>query len=206
LPSRFGPAMLAEPMRILVLYAHPDPESYVAALLRASLDALSRAGHEVDLCDLYAEGFDPVLRLPERRSYHAVPENRRGVEDYVRRLEEAEGLLLVHPVWNFGYPAILKGFLDRVFLPGVSFRIEEGRVRPNLTHLRLLAAITTYGAPRWRAMLVGDPPRRVTGRMLRVLAAPRARFAYLAHYDMNRSTPESRAAFLARVSHTIGGF
>ncbi|KAA2236505.1 NAD(P)H-dependent oxidoreductase [Salinarimonas soli] len=192
-------------MRILVLYAHPDPESYVAALLRASLEALARAGHEADLCDLYADGFDPVLSLGERRSYHAVPENRRGVEDYVRRLERAEGLLLVHPVWNFGYPAILKGFLDRVFLPGVSFRIEAGTVVPNLTHLRLLGAVTTYGAPRWRAMLVGDPPRRVTGRMLRVLAAPRARFVYLAHYDMNRSTPDSRARFLARVSGTLGG-
>jgi putative NADPH-quinone reductase len=192
-------------VRILVLYAHPDPESYVAALLRASLDALARAGHEADLCDLYADGFDPVLTLEERRRYHAVPGNRSGVEAYVERLMRAEGLLLVHPVWNFGHPAILKGFLDRVFLPGVSFRIEEGRVRPNLTHLRWLAAVTTYGAPRWRAMLIGDPPRRVTGRMLRVLAAPRARFDYLAHYDMNRSTPESRAAFLARVTRTLEG-
>jgi putative NADPH-quinone reductase len=191
-------------VRVLVLYAHPDPESYVAALLRASLDALARAGYEADLCDLYAEGFDPVLPLSERRAYHAVPDNRQPVEAYIRRLEAAQGLLLVHPVWNFGYPAILKGFLDRVFLPGVSFRIEEGVVRPNLTHLRALAAVTTYGAPRWRAVLVGDPPRRVTGRMLRLLAAPRARFRYLAHYDMNRSTPKSRAAFLGRVSHTIG--
>ncbi len=191
-------------MRILVLYAHPDPESYVAALLRASLDALARAGHEVNLCDLYAEGFDPVLSLAERRAYHAVPENRRGVEGHVERLTRAEGLLLVHPVWNFGYPAILKGYLDRVFLPGVSFRIEAGAVRPNLTHLRFLGAVTAYGAPRWRAMLMGDPPRRVTGRMLRVLAAPRARFTYLAHYDMNRSTPGSRAAFLEQVSRTLG--
>lgn len=190
-------------MRILVLYAHPDPESYVAALLRASLDALTRAGHEADLCDLYAEGFDPVLSLEERRGYHAVPGNRAPVEAHVERLTRAEGLLLVHPVWNFGYPAILKGYLDRVFLPGVSFRIEAGTVRPNLTHLRWLAAVATYGAPRWRAMLVGDPPRRVTGRMLRVLAAPRARFDYLAHYDMNRSTPESRAAFLERVSRRL---
>jgi len=190
-------------MRILVLYAHPDPESYVAALLRASLDALSRAGHEVDLCDLYAEGFDPVLRLPERRSYHAVPENRRGVEDYVRRLEEAEGLLLVHPVWNFGYPAILKGFLDRVFLPGVSFRIENGLVQPNLTHLKRLVAVTTYGAPRWRAMLMGDPPRKVVMRMLRVLVAPNARARYLALHDMNRQTQNGREAFLRRVRETV---
>jgi NAD(P)H dehydrogenase (quinone) len=58
---------------------------------------------------------------------------------------------LVFPVWNFGYPAILKGFLDRVFLPGVSFRLVDGKVKPNLTHIRKLAAVTTYGGTRLRA-------------------------------------------------------
>jgi len=192
-------------MRFLLLYAHPDPDSYVAALRRAAHDALAHAGHEVDLCDLYAEGFDPVLSLAERRRYHSVPDNQDAVGPYVERLRRADGLVLVHPVWNFGYPAILKGFLDRVFLPGVSFRLEGGVVRPNLTHLRALAAVATYGAPRWRAMLIGDPPRRVTTRMLRYLAAPGARSLYLAHYDMNRSTGASRAAFLGRVSASLGG-
>ena len=186
-------------MRILVLYAHPDPESYVAALHRTVVETLVAQGHAVDDCDLYAEGFEPVLSLAERRGYHDAPSNRAPVEDYVSRLQAAEGLVLVHPVWNFGFPAILKGFLDRVFLPGVSFTIEDGRVAPNLRHLRLLMGVTTYGATRWRAFLMGDPPRRCVMRMLRVLVAPRAEAAYLAHYDMNNATPESRRAFLARV-------
>lgn len=186
-------------MRVLVLYAHPDPESYVAALHGRVVEVLKGAGHVVDDCDLYREGFDPVLTLPERRAYHDTARNREGVAAYVERLEAAEGLVLVHPVWNFGFPAILKGFIDRVFLPGVSFRIENGIVQPNLTRLQLLAAVTTYGAPRWRAMLVGDPPRRVVTRMLRHLSAPRARVHYLAHYNMNRATPRSREDFLKRV-------
>jgi putative NADPH-quinone reductase len=191
-------------MRILVLYAHPNPESFSAALHRRVVDALARAGHEVDDCDLYAEGFDPVLSFEERLTYLDVPQNRRPVEPYVRRLEKAEGLVLVYPVWNFGFPAILKGFFDRVFLPGVSFRLVDGLATPNLTHLKVLVAVTTYGAPRWRAFLLGDPPRKLVLRMLRVLVAPGARRRYLALHDMNRQTEARRAAFLKRVEQAMG--
>lgn len=191
-------------MRYLVLYAHPNPDSYASALHRKVVASLERAGHEVDDCDLYAEKFDPVLSREEREIYHEVPQNRRSVEDYVQRVERAEGLVLVYPVWNFGFPAILKGFLDRVFLPGVSFRLEDGLVKPNLTHIRRLAAVTTYGATRWRAMLMGDPPRKCVTRMLRLLAAPNARARYLALYDMNRQTRPAHEAFLARVDAVIG--
>lgn len=191
-------------MRVLVLYAHPDPGSYAAALHRTAVEALRRAGHEVDDCDLYDEGFDPVLSREERLAYHDVPRNREPVAEYVRRLENADGLVLMFPVWNFGFPAILKGFIDRVFLPGVSFRIENGLVQPNLRHVKRLVAVTTYGAPRWRAVLMGDPPRKVVTRMLRVLAAPGAGCRYLALYDMNRQDTEGREAFLARVGQAMG--
>jgi NAD(P)H dehydrogenase (quinone) len=191
-------------MRVLVLYAHPDPESFNAALHRTAVEALVRAGHEVDDCDLYAEGFEPLLSLAERRAYHDTAANRAPVETYVRRVEQAEALVLVYPVWNFGFPAILKGFFDRAFLPGVSFRLERGRVKPNLANIRSIAAVTTYGATRFRAALVGDPPRRLVTRVLRLLAARHARIAYLAHYDMNRATAESRAAFLAKVERAVG--
>jgi putative NADPH-quinone reductase len=111
--------------------------------------------------------------------------------------------VLVFPVWNFGFPAILKGFLDRVFLPGVSFHLENGLAQPNLTHLRCLMAVTTYGAPWWRALLIGDPPRKSVMRMLRVLVAPRAHRRYLALHDMNRQTEAGRAAFLRKVERAM---
>ena len=186
-------------MRVLVLYAHPVETSYGAALHAAVLESLAAAGHAVDDCDLYAEGFDPVMSRGERVAYHTVPDNRAGVEDYVRRLREAEAVVLVHPVWNFGYPAILKGFVDRVFLPGVSFDIVDGRVKPALLNVRSLLAVATYGADPLRAFLAGDPPRKLATRVLRATIRPGARVRYLAHYDMNRSTDDSRARFLARV-------
>ena len=190
-------------MRVLVLYAHPSPESYGAALHDTVLAALREAGHEVDDCDLYAEGFDPVLSREERLGYHEVPANTAPVAGYVARLQAAEALVLCFPVWNFGYPAILKGFFDRVFLPGVSFRLVDGKVRPNLWNIRRLAAVTTYGGSRWRALLMGDPPRKLVCRVLRAVCHPGARPLYLAHYDMNRATSESRAAHLGRVRAEI---
>lgn len=186
-------------MRVLVLYAHPDPNSFGSALHGAVLNGLKEAGHEVDDCDLYAEGFDPVLSHAERVGYHDLASNTDPVAGYVARLRAAEALVLCFPVWNYGYPAILKGFFDRVFLPGVSFKLVDGVVRPNLWNIRKLAAVTTYGGTRWRAFLMGDPPRKLVKRAVRAVCHPMARPLYLAHYDMNRATPERRTAYLGIV-------
>ncbi len=188
--------------RVLVLFAHPCAESYSAALHARVVDALDARGWEVDDCDLNAEGFDPVLSGPERRGYHDTASNSMPVQAYVDRLRAAEALVMVFPVWNFGYPAILKGFLDRVFLPGVSFRLEGGKVRPNLTQIRKLAAVTTYGGARLRALLVGDPPRRCVTRAVWHVCRPE-RTRYVALYDMNRATDTRRAAFLDRVGREM---
>lgn len=190
-------------MRVLVLYAHPNPESYGAALHQAVVQSLREGGHEVDDCDLYAEGFDAVLSREERLGYHDLAGNTLPVAGYVARLRAAEALVLCFPVWNFGYPAILKGFFDRVFLPGVSFKLVDGKVAPNLWTIRKLVAVTTYGGSRWRALLMGDPPRKLVCRVLRAVCHPTARPRYLALYDMNRATPERRSAFLISVAEKM---
>ena len=94
-------------MRVLVLYAHPVETSYHAALHARVLGALARAGHDVDDLDLYAEDFDPRLTRAERLAYHDLENDRAAVAPYIARLKRAEALVLVFPVWNFGYPAIL---------------------------------------------------------------------------------------------------
>ena len=185
-------------MRTLVLYAHPCADSFNGEVHRVVVDTLNGRGWEVDDCDLNAEGFAPVLTEAERRGYHDVPANIEPVRDYVERLQAAEALVMVFPVWNFGYPAILKGFLDRVFLPDVSFRLEGGGVRPGLTNIRRLAACTTYGGTRMRAMLNGDPPRKNVTRAVRYACGwPRTR--YVALYDMNNNGPDVLTRHLARV-------
>jgi NAD(P)H dehydrogenase (quinone) len=193
-------------MRVLVLFSHPVESSYGAALHRQVVESLGEAGHEVDDCDLYAERFDPVLSRHDRLVYHDIPGNRESVEPYIRRLERAEALVIVSPVWNFGFPAMLKGYFDRVWVPGVTFDMVDGRVRPKLTNIRKLAAVMTYGANPLRAFLAGDPPRKIVKRVLRVTVRPVAPVKYLAHYDMNRSTDETRARFLAKVKDEMSRF
>ncbi|WP_108263520.1 NAD(P)H-dependent oxidoreductase [Mangrovicoccus ximenensis] len=188
--------------RALVLFAHPCPESFSAALHAQVVGTLGAAGWEVDDCDLNAEGFSPVLTEAERRNYHETGGDRSAVQPYIDRLMAAEALVLVFPVWNFGYPAILKGFLDRVFLPGVSFRLENGKVKPNLTHIRKLAAVTTYGGTRWRAIGAGDPPRKCVTRAVWHVTRPE-KMRYLALYDMNRADDAKRGQFLQRVGREM---
>jgi NAD(P)H dehydrogenase (quinone) len=187
-------------MRVLVLFAHPLETSFGAALHREVVETLRARGHEVDDCDLHAEGFDPVLSRQDRLEYHDPARNRARVSPYVDRLLAADALVLVFPIWNYGYPAILKGFIDKVFLPGVSFTLgENGGWTPILQRVKRVAAVCTYGGDRWRTILMGDPPRRIFNRSLRALVAVNAKRRYLAHYDMNRTTPEKRAQFMNKV-------
>ncbi len=191
--------------RALVLFAHPCEESFSAALHKTVVDTLTAKGWDVDDCDLNAEGFNPVLTAAERRGYHAVGPNLVPVQSYVDRVLRADALVLVFPVWNFGYPAILKGFFDRVFLPGVSFKLENGLVKPALTHITKIAAVTTYGATRGRAFLAGDPPRHLFKRALWGVTRP-DKMRYLALYDMNRVTDAQRTTFLASVTSEMERF
>lgn len=193
-------------MNILVLLAHPVETSFSAALFRIVVERLTARGHSVDACDLYAEGFDPRMSRTERQDYHDIPANIENVRGYVERLRKAEALVLVFPVWNYGYPAILKGFFDRVFLPGVSFKLVDGEVRPSLHHIRKIVAVTSYGGSRLQAMLMGDPPRKLVKRVLRATVKPGAPVSYLAHYSMNLSTERSREKFMAKVAAAMETF
>ena len=185
-------------MKTLVLYAHPCPESFNAAVHEVVVETLTARGWDVDDCDLNAEGFMPVLTEAERRGYHDCPANIEPVKPYVDRVRAAEAIVMVFPVWNFGYPAILKGFLDRVFLPDVSFTIQNGKLRPGLTKIKRLAACTTYGGTRSRAWMNGDPPRRNVTRSVRYACGwPPTR--YIPLYAMNTNGPTELKAHLARV-------
>ena len=193
-------------MHVLVVFAHPVETSYGAALKDRIVEALG-VHHTVDLLDLYAEQFDPVMSAEERLGYHEIPTNQAPVADHVARLIAADGVVLCFPAWTFGPPAILKGWFDRVMLPGVAFNIQpDGRVTGGLRHIRKVAGVVTYGQTRWKAFLMGDYPRKLVRRSLRRSIGLRKPAVFLAHYAMNVSTLESRGAFLARVGAAMMTF
>jgi NAD(P)H dehydrogenase (quinone) len=194
-------------MRLLVVYCHPDPESYGAALLRTATTALQAAGHELRVIDLYAEGFDPVMSLAERRSYLTdTASNIAGVAAHVQALQWAEGWVAIYPTWFYGLPAMLKGWLDRVWLPGVTFRVASAKqrtIRGELGNIRRFVGITTSGSPWWWLRVIGDPGRSLLMKGLRPLYARGCKMHWLQLHNMNHVTAADREAFLARVDRTL---
>jgi putative NADPH-quinone reductase len=188
-------------MRVLVIFAHPLEDSYAAALRNVVVETLAARGHRVDLCDLYKETFDPVLSARERSVYRDTVNNVEAVGEYVRRLRQAEGVVLVFPSWWYGMPAILKGYLDRVWLPGVAFEFGPQAIRPLLTGMRLFGVITTTGAPGWFTRIyMGNPSRKVLMRGLaRLMTARTAERFWLALYGMEKTTAATREAFIEQV-------
>jgi putative NADPH-quinone reductase len=193
-------------MKVHVIHAHPVESSYNRALFNAVVESLTAAGHEVDALNLYDEEFQAVMSRTERLEYHDVPGNLTALtKPYVDRIMATESIVFVHPVWNYGYPAILKGYFDRIFLPGVAFVLEggngtdSGKLRPNLKHVKKVAFVTTYGGDRFRTMLMGDPPRRLARRWLWATFSTLLPPKYLALYDMNNVTPERLRGFIDKV-------
>jgi NAD(P)H dehydrogenase (quinone) len=194
-------------MKLLLVFCHPDPQSYGAALRGVAADALRSAGHELHEIDLYAEGFDPVFSAAEKASYLGdTARNIAGVAAHVEALRWADGWVVVFPTWFYGAPAMLKGWLERVWLPGVSFRIASARQRTiggELRNIRRFVGITTSGSPWWWLKLIGDPGRSLFMKGLRPLYAKGCRMQWLQLYNMNHVTAAERDAFLARVRREL---
>lgn len=189
--------------RVLVLYAHPVEDSFHASLHHTVVRTLRDAGHSVDDCDLYAENFSPVLTRQERLDYHNLDANQANVKPYVERLLAADALVVIHPVWIYGFPAILKGFFDRILIPGVMFDHIDGRVHMKLHNIRKLVGVVTYGGTRTRAFLAGDPPRKNIKRVLWAMIHPGSECRYLAQYAVDMSDFRTRERFIAKVQREM---
>ena len=188
-------------MLIQVVHSHPLTDSYNHALFRTIVETL-QARHEVIATDLYRQQFAPAMTEAERRSYYAGAYAEEAVALLVDQLRRADGIIFCFPHWWFSMPAMLKGYFDRVWAPGTAFAhdLAGGRIRPLLDHIRLFGVVTSYGSPWWLTRLVmQDPGRKVLMRALKPMCGSDTRSFYLAHYDMDRSSAASRAAFIERV-------
>ena len=190
-------------MRLLVVFCHPSSESYGAALYELACRTLRASGHDLRAHDLYREKFDPVLSEEEWKQYLKHPEiNQATQAHYIDNLKWAEGLVVIYPTWYYGAPAMLKGWLERVWLPGVTFEIptsKQRRPKPKLQNIRLLVGITTSGSPWWWIKLIRDPGRSLWTRGLKPLFKPGCKVIWRQLYNMNNTTDADRAGFLKRV-------
>lgn len=185
--------------RCLIITAHPLPHS-LTTRLAAAVEAEARAkGWEITRRDLY-DGFDPVLSPEERAGYYTTP--AATLEAKKRELAEAQVLILVFPTWWFGFPAILKGWFDRVWTPGIAFDHSPGfgPMIPRLHQLQEVLAITTMGAPRWIDWLVlRQPVKRVLRWAILKPCAPKARLTWRVLHNAEQVEAPRLAALEARL-------
>ncbi|MBU1237285.1 MAG: NAD(P)H-dependent oxidoreductase [Gammaproteobacteria bacterium] len=196
-------------MKCLVVVAHPQPDSLCAEMARVAVATLTAAGHEVQVENLYEAGFAPGLTPAERASYYGRPFDSSAVRAQVERLLRAEGLVLVFPTWWFGFPAILKGWFDRVWAPGIAYDHagDLGPIRPRLHKLRRALAVTSLGAPWWvDRFVLRQPVRRVLKTALLGTCAPACKFGMLSLYKAERLGESQVTAFRARIERALGNW
>jgi NAD(P)H dehydrogenase (quinone) len=146
-------------MKISVILAHPDPESFNHAIARTAIRQLRKNGHSVLFHDLYNENFDPRLDAEEISSDALLP---KIIRDHCEELAQADGIIIIHPNWWGQPPAILKGWIDRVIRPGVAYEFLEGDsgegVPNGLLKAKAVLILNTSNTEEKREMGVfGDP-------------------------------------------------
>ncbi len=171
-------------MKILVVDAF-HREQRGKQLVDHGVAVLERRGHDVDRLDLLASGFPRFMTEEERRRYHdddnvCCPH----VEASVSLVQSAEAVLFGYPTTMFTIPAHLKGWLERTMVPGVGFVLnDKNKVRPGLTQVRRVGAITTTPHDRRKMRSVGDNGRLTLMRSFRTNCASRCRRSFLSIHD-----------------------
>ena len=184
-------------MRILIILGHPDPNSFNHAMASGVYNALRHDGHHVTLHDLYAEAFDPLLpvqEIPERGAIPAV------IQKHCEDLRSADGIVIIHPNWWGQPPAILKGWIDRVFRPGVAYRFEEGDggegIPIGLLKAKAAVVLNTSNTPDEREQRAfGDPLDALWRRCIFDLCGVRT-FQRRMFSVIVTSTPQQRLEWL----------
>jgi putative NADPH-quinone reductase len=193
-------------MKVLLVVAHPCHDSYTQACAMAATRGLTSAGHEVDTIDLAAESFRPDMSREERVAYESdQPILDPMVADHAQRLLAADAIVFVYPTWWSGLPAVLKGWLERVMVPGVGFTLDArtNKVRPGLTHVERIVGISTYGSPWHYVKLTNDNGRRILTRALRMSCGWRTRTTWLALYALDTVDDEHRNRHLDHIESRL---
>ncbi len=186
----------------MLIHAHPAEESFNHVIVTTATEALRQGGHVVDVVDLYADGFDPRMTTAERQTYETddaiIDPLVRG---YASLVTNCEAMVFVYPTWWNGVPAILKGWFEKVLVPGVAFHLDDRtqRVVRDLTGVRRLVAITTTDRSRRQLWVTTDQGRRLIHRSLRMSTGLRARSVWLALHDIESTSEFDRGEFLERV-------
>lgn len=190
--------------RALVVFGHPSADSLVGAARDHAVAGLLAGGADVRVTDLYGEGFEPAFTADEHE-HHLRAGAHPAVAAHVADLLWCDTIVLVYPTWWSAQPAILKGWMDRVWVNGVAWELPEGaaRLRPRLRNVRRLVVVTTHGSSKLVNALEGEAGKRTVARSLRAMCHPLARTSWIAMYGVDTSTAAQRRTYLDRVERRL---
>ncbi len=196
-------------MKCLVVTTHPLPNSLCRLLTDQVVSKLNVMGHEVIIEDLYDQNFDPALSAKERKSYYSDKYELSNVADQIDRLQEAEALILLFPTWWFSFPAMLKGWFDRVWGPGVAYdhASDFGPIKPRLDNLKKVLVITTLGSPWWvDKLLMRQPVKKVLKMALLGTCAPKSKLKFLSLYNSEKLDDQKVEKFSKKIELTLNNW
>ena len=182
-------------MSTLVVFCHPVPESFGAALTARVVETLADVEAEPRLLDLYTEGFA------------ATDADASVVAAHREAVGAADALVLVYPTWWSGLPAMLAGWFEQV-VAGGSAPASDGATgraatRELLTNLNYVTIVTTHGSSKLVNVVQGEAGKHFLQRSLHPLCPPHCRMRWLALYNSDRSSDEDRQAFLDRIEQQL---
>ncbi|MEC1507236.1 NAD(P)H-dependent oxidoreductase [Bacillus haynesii] len=188
-------------MQTAVIYAHPNPNSFNGAILNQVIKALEEGKHSYDVIDLYKDRFDPVLLFDEKKRRSDMKHDPETAE-YRRIVKNADHLIFIYPLWWGGMPAIMKGFIDRVFAAGEAYTYQ-GKLPKGLLKARTASVYYTADAPSWYLRFWRRDADWVTVKdvMLKFCGVRRVRRLLFA--GVKDSSEEKRTQWLDRVYRSI---
>ena len=189
-------------MKVLVVLAHPNPDSFSHAIVDRVVSTLANREHSVSVIDLYGLGYSPALTRAELSAYPtSEPAIDPMVIEHTRLIQECSTIVFVYPTWWSSMPAILKGWIDRTMLPGIAFSVDPQtlKLQPELTNVRRLIGISTFGGPRLASFVVRDNGSKIVTRSLRAICHRRCRTTWLRMFNVDSSTIAQREKFMRRV-------
>lgn len=140
-------------MNVMILLAHPNPLSFNAAVAKVAQEEVQKKGGEVRMKDLYAMHFNPVLSTKDFEGFH-TGDISADIKKEQGDVTWADAVIVVAPVWWFGFPAILKGYFDRVFSLGFAYEYTATGPRGKLSGKKALI-ITSSGSDEQTANQTG---------------------------------------------------
>ncbi|MCW8932463.1 MAG: NAD(P)H-dependent oxidoreductase [Gammaproteobacteria bacterium] len=196
-------------MKCLVVTTHPLTNSLCKLLTDQVVSKLDSMGHEVILEDLYSQNFNPVLTIDERKSYYAETYDISNISEQVNRLQQADALVLVFPTWWFGFPAMLKGWFDRIWGPGITYEHANdfGPIKPRLTNLKKVLVVTTLGSPWWvDHFLLWQPVKRVVKIAILGTCARNSKLKFLSLYNSEKLSEQAVLKFTRKIERVLNSW